>query len=140
MPCGHMGKIDIIILYISFFIFLPFFSRSLNLADACILRSGVKCETANCTRTCNLSGRNKSPKFKDGHHVRRNSQVTIDTAMNNFISGQFRIRMKKMATQVNFYLSPELFGARKLEHIYPIKALLTYVINIIQLLCRSQPL
>ncbi len=43
--------------------------------------------------------------------------MTLDTAMNTFNSSQFKIRKKKMAAQVNFYLylnvflSPELFGA-----------------------------
>ncbi len=38
-------------------------------------------------------------------------------AMNDFNPDQFKTRMKKMATQINFYLflnaglSPELFGA-----------------------------
>ncbi len=51
--------------------------------------------------------------------------------MNYFNSGQFKVRMKKMAAQVNFYLYPnaflssELFGAWKLAHICQIKALLT---------------
>ncbi len=52
--------------------------------------------------------------------------------MNSFNSGQFKVRMKKMAAQVNFYLyanaflSSELFGVWKLAHICQIKALLTY--------------
>ncbi len=77
---------------------------------------------------------NKSPKLKDGQHARRYSQVTIDTAMNDFNAGQFKARMKKMAAQVNFYLYPnaflssELFGAWKLGHIYQIKALVTYLL------------
>ncbi len=47
----------------------------------------------------------------------RYSQVTIDTAMNDFNPGQFKVRIKKMAAHVNFYLYPnaflssELFGA-----------------------------
>ncbi len=75
----------------------------------------------------------ESPKLKDGQHLRRNSQVTIDTATNEFNSGQFKIRMKKMAAQVNFYLytnaflSSELLGAWKLAHVCQIKALLTYL-------------
>ncbi len=63
------------------------------------------------------------------------SQVTIDTAMNDFNSGQFKVRMKKMAAQVNFYLYPnaflssELFGAWTLAHIRQIKALLTNLLR-----------
>ncbi len=44
------------------------------------------------------------PRLKDGQHLRRNGQVTIDTAMNDFNVGQFKIRMMKMAPEVNFYL------------------------------------
>ncbi len=59
--------------------------------------------------------------------------MTLDKAMNNFNSGQFKIRMKKMAAQVNFFLylnaflSPKLFGAWKLAHTCPIKVLFTYL-------------
>ncbi len=59
------------------------------------------------------------------------SQVTLNTAFNDFNSGQFKTRLKKMADQANAYLylnaflTPELFGAGKLAHICPIKALLT---------------
>ncbi len=79
-----------------------------------------------------LSGLHKSPQLKDEQHFRRNGQLTLDTAMNDFNSGQFKTQMKKMATQVNFYLclnaflSLELLGAWKLAHICPIKVLLTY--------------
>ncbi len=78
-----------------------------------------------------LNGLKQSPKLKDGQHLRRYSQVTIDTAMNDFNSGQFKVRMKKVAAQVNFYLYPnaflssELLGAGKLAHFCQIKALLT---------------
>ncbi len=71
-------------------------------------------------------------KLKDGLHSGRNSQVTIETGRNDFNLGQFKIRMKKMAAQVNFYLYPnaflssELFGAWMLAYICQIKALLTY--------------
>ncbi len=81
------------------------------MADACVLRSGVKCENRD------LSGFQKSPKLRDEQHLRKNSQVTLDTALNDYNSGQFKPRMKKMGAQVNFYwylnafLSPELFGA-----------------------------
>ncbi len=80
-----------------------------------------------------LSGLHKSPQLKDEHHFRRNGQLTLDTAMNDFNSGQFKTQMKKMATQVNFYLclnaflSLELLGAWKLAHICPIKVLLTFI-------------
>ncbi len=59
----------------------------------------------------------KSPKWKDEQHLSRNSQVNLDTAMNDFNSGQVKTRMKTMAAQVYFYLflnavlSSELFGA-----------------------------
>ncbi len=82
--------------------------------------------------TSDLSGLHKSPKLKDEQHLRRNSHVAIDTAMNDFNSGQFKTQMKKMADEVNVYLylnaflSPELFGAWKLAHICPMKVLLTY--------------
>ncbi len=62
--------------------------------------------------------------------------MTIDTATNDFNSGQFKSRMKKMAAQVNFDLYPnaflpsELLGAWKLAHICQIKALLTYLKDI----------
>ncbi len=85
----------------------------------------MKCKTADYSRTSDLSGLKKSPKLKGEHHLRRNSQVTLDTAMNDFNSGQFKPRMKNMAVQVNFYLylnavlPPELFGAWELAHICP---------------------
>ncbi len=71
--------------------------------------------------------------------------MTIDTAMNDFNSGQFKVRMEKMTTQVNFYLYPnaflssKLFGAWKLAHICQIKALLTtyYLLGIVLLLART---
>ncbi len=58
------------------------------------------------------------------------SLITLDTAMNHFNSGQFKIRMKEMDAQVNFYLylnavlSPELFSAWQSAHVSPIKVLL----------------
>ncbi len=76
--------------------------------------------------------------LKDGQHLRRYGQVTINTAMNDFNSGQFKVRMKKMAAEVNFhlylnaFLSFKLFGVWKLAQICQIKALLTYY-----LLCCS---
>ncbi len=42
----------------------------------------------------------------DEQHLRRNIQVILDTAINDFNSGEFKTQMKKMATQVNFYLYP----------------------------------
>ncbi len=51
----------------------------------------------------------QSPKLKNGQHLRRFSQVTINTAMNDFNSGQFKVRMKKMTAQFNFVLYPNLF-------------------------------
>ncbi len=92
-------------------------------------------KTADCSRTSDLIWLNKSPKLKDGQHLRRNSQVTLDTATKNFSSGQFKIRMKKVAAIVNFYLylnaflSPDLLGAWNVAHICPIKALLTDIIT-----------
>ncbi len=74
---------------------------------------------------------------KDGHYLRRNSQENLDTAMSDSNLGKFKARMNNMADQINFYLylnaalSPELFGAWKLAHIYPVKVLLTY--SIVQL-------
>ncbi len=47
--------------------------------------------------------------LKDGQHLHRYSQVTIDTAINDFNSGQFKVRMKKMAAQDNFDLYPNAF-------------------------------
>ncbi len=85
------------------------------------------------SRISHFNGLNKSPKLKDGQHLRRNSRVTLNTAMNDFNPDQFKIWMKKVAAQVYFYLylnaflSPELFGAWKLAHICPIKILLTYI-------------
>ncbi len=35
--------------------------------------------------------------------------MSIDTTTNDFNSGQFKVLMKKMATQVNFYLYPNAF-------------------------------
>ncbi len=73
--------------------------------------------TADYSCTSDFKWTNKSAKLKDGQHLRRNSHVTIDTALNNFNSGQFKVRMKKMAAQINFdvfpnaFLSSELFGA-----------------------------
>ncbi len=58
---------------------------------------------ADCSRTSDLSGSHKSPKLKDGQHLSRNSQVTLDMAMNTINSGQFKIRTKKMEIQVNYY-------------------------------------
>ncbi len=61
--------------------------------------------------------------------------MTIDTTMNDFNLGQFKVRMKKIAAKVKFYLYPnvflssELFDAWKLAHIRQIKALLTKKIN-----------
>ncbi len=56
----------------------------------------------------------KSPKLKDGQHLRGYSQVTIDTVMNDFNSGQLKVRMKKMAAQVNFYLFLNAFRSFEL--------------------------
>ncbi len=50
-----------------------------------------------------ISNINESPKFKDGQQFWRNSQATLETAMNDFNSDQFKSRMKKMDCQVNFY-------------------------------------
>ncbi len=83
----------------------------------CILRSGVKSKTADNLYTSGLNGFDKSPRLKDEHHLSSNRQVTIDTAMSDFNSGQMKNQTKKMATQVNFYLylnallSSELFDA-----------------------------
>ncbi len=88
---------------------------------------------ANYSRTSDLSGHHKAPKLKDEQHLRRNSQLTLDTTINDFNSGQFKTRMKKMDAQVDFYLnrnailSHDLFGAWKLAHICPIKVSLTYL-------------
>ncbi len=43
-------------------------------------------KTAGCSRTSDLSGFHKSPKLKDGQHLRRSSEVNLDTAMNDFNS------------------------------------------------------
>ncbi len=65
-------------------------------------------------------------KWKVEQHLRWNySQVTLDTAINDFNSGQFITSMKKMAAQVELYLClsaflcPELFSAWRLAHICP---------------------
>ncbi len=50
-------------------------------------------KTADFSYICNI---NESPKFKDGQQFQRNSQVTLDMALNDFNSDQFRTRMKKM--------------------------------------------
>ncbi len=81
---------------------LEFFTGPSNLTDACILRSSVKCE--DCSRISDLSRLHKSSKLKDELHLRKNSQLTLDAAMDAFASGQFKTRLKKMAAQVNFYL------------------------------------
>ncbi len=66
-----------------------------------------------------LNGLTNRPSWKT-LYLRIYSLVTIDTTMNDFNSGQFKVRMKKMAAQVKFYfypnafLSSELFGAWKL--------------------------
>ncbi len=97
---------------------LEFFTGPSNLTD-------------DCSRTSDLSRLHKSSKLKDEFHLRRNSQLTLDAAMNDFNSGQFKTRMRKMAAEVNFYLylnaflSPELFGALKLAYICPLNVLLT---------------
>ncbi len=68
-------------------------------------------------------------QLKDGQHLRRNSQVALDTNRNDFTSGQFKIRMSAQVNcflYLNAFLSPELCGACKLAHICPIKVLLTY--------------
>ncbi len=73
-------------------------------------------KTAKCSGTSDLGGLNKSPKLKDEQHLRRNSRVAFDTAMNDFNPGQFKIQMKKMAALINFHLflnalmPSELFG------------------------------
>ncbi len=71
-------------------------------------------KTADFSCTSGFKWTNKSPKLKDGQHLRRYSQVTIDTAMNDFNSGQFKVRIKKMAAQVNFYLYPNAFLSSEL--------------------------
>ncbi len=81
---------------------------------------------ADCSLTSYLSKLINSRKLKDGQHLHRNSQVVHDTVMNDFNSGQFKIREKEMAAQVDFslylnaFLSLELFGACKFARICPI--------------------
>ncbi len=97
--------------------------RPLNLADACILRSGVKCEN----RRLFAYQRFKWTSWID--------QVEGWAASSDPRHGpeglQFKTRMKKMAAQINFYLylnavlPHELFGAWKLAHVCEIKVLPT---------------
>ncbi len=74
-------------------------------------------KTADYSRTSDSNGLLKSPMLKYEQHLHRNGQVTLDTTMNDFNSGQFKTRMWKIAAQVNFHLylnvfwSPELLDA-----------------------------
>ncbi len=78
---------------------------TIRAADGCILRCGVKCEkNADYWPT----------KLTDGHHLSRDSQVALNTAMHNFNSGQFKTRMKKVASQVNLYLFLNVFLSSEL--------------------------
>ncbi len=127
-PGHHSSKTN------AFIVYKPYISRGLLIwPTRALCAPAWNAKTADNSCTSDFKWTDKSPKLKDGQHLRWNSQVTIDAAMNNFNSGQFKIRMKQMAAQVNFYLCPhvllssELFGAWKLAHICQIKALLTYI-------------
>ncbi len=115
------------------------FGRGVHFALRCKMR-----KSADFSCTSNYKWTNKSPKLKEGQHLRRYSQVTTDTAIDDFNSGQFKVWVKKMAAQVNFYLYPnaflssELFGAWKLAHICQIKALLTYLMLMVRVLMVKQ--
>ncbi len=90
-------------------------------------------KTADYSCASDFKWTNMSPKLIDGQLLRRYSQVATDTAMNDFNSGQFKVRMKEIAAQVNFYMYPnaflssELFGAWKLAPIY--QKCITYLMN-----------
>ncbi len=71
------------------------------------LRAPAKnAKTADYSQTSVLNGHYKSPKWKDEQHLRRNIQVTLDTVINDFNSGQVYFYL-----YLNVFLSPELFGA-----------------------------
>ncbi len=65
--------------------------------------------------------------------IRRNSEMTLAKALNDYNSGQFKPWMTKMAAQVYFQLyliavlSPGLFGDWRLAYICQIKVKLPYL-------------
>ncbi len=86
---------------------------------------------ADHSRTISLSELHKSPQLENGLHLRRYSQVTLETATSDFNSDQFNTRIKKIAAQVSLYLNAALFNelsdAWKLALFCPIKVLLRIV-------------
>ncbi len=58
-------------------------TRPFKFDDAYSLRSGVECKNR---RLLSYHRLNKLPMLKDGEHLRRNSEFTIDMAMNDFNS------------------------------------------------------
>ncbi len=58
-------------------------TRPFKLADAYSLRSGVEYENRRLLAYQRL---NNLPMLKDGEHLRRNSELTLDMAMNDFNS------------------------------------------------------
>ncbi len=91
--------------------FLFFFCAwPLNLANVCILRSGIKKrKSAHCSPSSDLTGLYKSPKWKDGLHLWSKGQMNFGTALTDFNSRQFKTWMKKMAAQVEFCLFLNVF-------------------------------
>ncbi len=81
-----------------------FFAGPLNLADVCILRSGVKCQYRRLFAFYRLNWDFKSPRLKDGLYLWSKCQVSLDMALNDFNSRQFKTGMKKMTAQVYFWL------------------------------------
>ncbi len=71
----------------------------------CILRSGEKKMRNPPT--------DHVPKWKDEEHLRRNSQVTLDTAIHDFNSGQFKTRMKN---QIDFSAQGNRSGQHNCVH------------------------
>ncbi len=83
---------------------LPFFARPSNLADVCICAPAYNAKIADCSPSSDFTAFYKLSKWKDGLYLCSNYQVNFDTALPDFISRQFKTRMKKMAAQVDFYL------------------------------------
>ncbi len=57
------------------------FARPLDLAEACILLSGVKGKNRRLLVYQRFEWTNNSHKWMDGQHLRSINQVTLDTAM-----------------------------------------------------------
>ncbi len=59
------------------------FARPLNLADICILRSGVKCLNHRLLASSDLTRLYKSPKWRDGLHLWSKGRVNFHTDFNS---------------------------------------------------------